>query len=183
MSCIFFTYQWDTLVKLGKKASKTSLKNCCSLRIKLSSVLYGCATHVWEEVVFIETSSTAVTCFYFQNLNKNCWINMLLQRLWLSVLPIHWVFTVGAFVVMGFKSSREFLESAEKLDGLSLEGGENGSLLCGRSICVTAFYYFVSFGTWYCALLILSRSLGRMINAKLGFRPFVIGTCSIYCST
>lgn len=128
-----FTYQWDTLVKLGKKASKTSLKNCCSLRIKLSSVLYGCATHVWEEVVFIETSSTAVTCFYFQNLNKNCWINMLLQRLWLSVLPIHWVFTVGAFVVMGFKSSREFLESAEKLDGLSLEGGENGSLLCGRS--------------------------------------------------
>lgn len=88
-----FTYQRDMYSKTGKKKiSKARLKNCCSLRIKLSSILYGCTAHVWEEVdIFIETSSTAVTCFYFQNLNKNCWKNMLLQKLCFSVLPVHWV--------------------------------------------------------------------------------------------
>lgn len=55
-----------------EKVSKTSLKKCCSFRRKLSSVLYGCATHTREEVdIFIETSSTVVTCFCFQNLNKD----------------------------------------------------------------------------------------------------------------
>lgn len=128
-----FTYQWDMYSKTGKQSFKNKLKNCCSLRIKLSSILHGRTAHVWEEVdIFIETSSTAVTCFYVQSLNKNCWINMLLQRLCFSVLPIHWVFTVGSLLVIGLKSSRKFLEVDEKRGALSRQGGKDGKVLCRR---------------------------------------------------
>lgn len=133
VSCIFLHINEICIVKLENKVSKTSLTNCCSLRIKLSSVLYGRTAHVWEEVdIFIETSSAAVTCFYVQSLNKNCWTDMLLQRLCCSVLPIHWVFTVGSLLVTGPKSSRKFLEVDEKRDGLSWQGGKDGKILCRR---------------------------------------------------
>lgn len=48
--CIFLHINEICIVKLENKVSKTSLKNCCSLRIKLSSIPYGRTAHVWEEV-------------------------------------------------------------------------------------------------------------------------------------
>lgn len=43
------------IVKLGERVSKRSLKNGCSLRIKLSSILLRSSIHMWEEVDFRNT--------------------------------------------------------------------------------------------------------------------------------
>lgn len=77
----------------------------------------------------METPSTAVTCFYFQN-PKNCWIYvLLLYRFDLSVMPIIRVFPVGPFFkIQKFKG----ILRVEKLDGLSLLGSKTGFLFCNR---------------------------------------------------
>lgn len=92
VSCIFLHISEICIVEMEKKSFKNKPEELLQPqeKRKLSSILDRCATHVWEEVdIFIETSSTAVTCFYFQNLNESYWINTLLQRLCLIVLTIH----------------------------------------------------------------------------------------------